>query len=238
MLDADVSGPDADRALDELGRLVLREHSMQSLLQRVADLAKSVLPGDLETSVSVLVNDKPTTAVFTGRLALDCDESQYGRGYGPCLHAASTGETTEIPDARTDSRWPDYSRSAAEKGSLSSLSVPLPVSEHVGVAMNIYARDPYAFDEESRSVAARFAPYAAVAIANMAEYQSARDMASNLQVALESRAAIEQAKGILMERHRLTADQAFQFLAHASMNANRKLRDIAEHLVTTGEVKL
>jgi GAF domain-containing protein len=238
MQHTDRSRDDTERALDELGRLALREQSMESLLQTVADLAKSVLPGALETSVSVLVNDKPTTAVFTGQLALDCDESQYGRGYGPCLHAASSGEMTEIADARTETRWADYCRSAAEKGSLSSLSVPLPVSDHVRVALNVYAREPHAFDEVSRGIAARFAPYAAVTVANMVEYQSARDLAGNLQVALESRAVIEQAKGVLMERHKLTADQAFQFLAHASMSANRKLRDIAEHLVTTGEVPL
>jgi AmiR/NasT family two-component response regulator len=67
-------------------------------------------------------------------------------------------------------------------------------------------------------------------------YQRARDMADNLQTALESRAVIDQAKGILMERGRLTADQAFQALAQASMRTNRKLRDIADHLVTTGEL--
>jgi AmiR/NasT family two-component response regulator len=60
-------------------------------------------------------------------------------------------------------------------------------------------------------------------------------MADNLQTALESRAVIDQAKGILMERHKLTADQSFQLLARASMNSNRKLRDVADHLVATGE---
>src|SRR3978361_1088954 len=153
MLSTDEFPFDAERALDDLGRLALREHSMESLVQRVADLAKSLLPGAGETSVSVLVNDRATTAVFTGQLALDCDESQYGRGYGPCLHAASSGEMTEIPDTRTETRWADYCRSAAEKGSLSSLSVPLPVSEHVGVALNIYAREAHAFDDEFRSIA-------------------------------------------------------------------------------------
>ena len=49
-------------------------------------------------------------------------------------------------------------------------------------------------------------------------------MADNLQAALETRAVIDQAKGILMERHKLTADQAFQLLARISMTTNRKLR--------------
>ncbi|MCW2537338.1 MAG: Response regulator with antiterminator output domain, partial [Modestobacter sp.] len=41
-------------------------------------------------------DNKPSTAVHTGQLALDLDESQYGRGHGPCLHAATSGELVEI----------------------------------------------------------------------------------------------------------------------------------------------
>jgi AmiR/NasT family two-component response regulator len=101
-------------------------------------------------------------------------------------------------------------------------------------ALNVYNREPDAFDEDSRSAAQRFVPYAAVAVSNMLAYQDARNMADNLQAALESRAVIDQAKGILMERHKLTADQAFQVLARASMQHNRKLRVVAEELVLTG----
>ncbi|MCW2618290.1 MAG: Response regulator with antiterminator output domain, partial [Modestobacter sp.] len=64
----------------------------------------------------------------------------------------------------------------------------------------------------------------------------ARDMAGNLQIALESRAVIDQAKGILMERHKLTPDQAFQALASVSMRTNTKVRDVAEQLVLTGSL--
>ena len=234
---ADVRLPSPTEALEHLGRLALREHTMQSLLQSVADLAKQVMPGNPETSVLLLVNDKATTVVFTGQLAMDCDESQYGHGHGPCLHAASTGELTEIPDARTETRWPDYMQSAVQHGALGSLSVPLPISEGISGALNIYVREPHAFDDDSRSVASRFAPYAAVAAANMNAYEGARDMAQNLQRALDSRAVIDQAKGILMERYRFTADQAFQALARASMQTNTKVRDVADNLVQTGEFR-
>jgi AmiR/NasT family two-component response regulator len=100
--------------------------------------------------------------------------------------------------------------------------------------LNIYNREPHAFDEDSRAAAKKFVPYAAVAVTNMQSYQDARTMADNLQAALESRAVIDQAKGILMERHKLTADQAFQVLARVSMQNNIKLRSVAEELVTTG----
>ena len=227
---------EATEALEQLGRLTLHEQSMQNLLQAVTDLAKLVLPGTIEASVSLLVDDRPSTAVFTGPMALDLDERQYERGYGPCLHAATTGEVTEIVDTETETRWSDYTRVAAERGCRSSLSTPLTVGDRVRAALNIYARDPHAFDDQSRSIAARFAPYASVALASMHAYQDARDMANNLEVALQSRAVIDQAKGILMERYKLTADQAFQVLAQASMKANKKLRAIAEQLVETGEM--
>jgi GAF domain-containing protein len=226
----------AAQALEQLGRLALREHSMKSILQAVVDLAKTVLPGDPEASITLLVNDKPTTAVFTGQLALDCDESQYGHGYGPCLHTASTGELTEIANMQAETRWRDYVQRAAARGALSSLSVPLPISEGVLGALNIYAREVNAFDEDSRSAAVRFAPYAGVAVANMYAYQDARNLADNLQKALDSRAIIDQAKGILMERHKVTAEQAFEVLVRISMRTNRKLRDIADQLATTGEL--
>ena len=234
--DQDPQPADPAEALERLGRLSLRELSMDALLQTVADLTKTVMPGNPEASVLLLVKDRPTTVVSTGELATDLDETQYERGHGPCLHAARTGEVTEIPDTRADDRWPDYTPRAVEHGNLSSLSIPLAIDpdEQVTGALNIYARRPDAFDEASRSVATRFAPYAAVAAGNLHAYQSARDMADNLRIALETRGVIDQAKGILMARHRLTADQAFQVLVRMSMRTNRKLRAVAEELTHTG----
>jgi GAF domain-containing protein len=228
----------AAEALLHLGTLSLRELSMESLLQSVADQATTVLPGGLEASVTLLVKGLPSTVASTGGVAVDLDEAQYQYGDGPCLHAASTGEAAEIVDTRTDSRWPEYARRATERGNRSSLSVPLVIDEDERVfgSLNLYAPEPGAFDEDSRAAAMAFGPYAAVAAGNVYAYQSARTTADNLQAALESRAVIEQAKGILIERYKVTPDHAFRLLAVASMNANRKLRHVAEDLVRTGEL--
>ncbi|MGY1826241.1 MULTISPECIES: ANTAR domain-containing protein [unclassified Blastococcus] len=213
---------------------------MESLLQSMADLAKRVMPGDPEASVTLLIEDEPRTVVTTGSLALGLDEVQYHRGDGPCLHTARNGVLVEMGDTRVDSRWPDYGRYVADTGVLSVLAVPLVISgeEQVAGSLNVYARRPEAFDEASRAVATGFAPYAAVAAGTVQAYRRARETADNLQRALESRAVIEQAKGILIERHKLTPDQAFEALATVSMNTNIKVRDIAEHLVLTGELPL
>ena len=99
---ADRSSPPRTRAaLDELGRLVLAEHTQPSVLQRIVDLVAQAMPAGAEVSITLVRGDHPTTAAFTGRLADDLDETQYERGYGPCLEAAIGGQLVEIGDART-----------------------------------------------------------------------------------------------------------------------------------------
>lgn len=98
-------------------------------------------------------------------------------------------------------------------------------------ALNLYSTDSGAFDDTAVDAARSFADHAAVAAANAGVHADAVELARNLQRALASRAVIDQAKGILMGRHRITADAAFRLLADRSQQTNRKLRDLAAELV-------
>jgi GAF domain-containing protein len=229
---AATTGPiDPRDAFAELAQMCLDEESMHSVLNRVVALAKQTIPGVVEVSVTLVLNDKAETAAFTGQLARDLDESQYGCGYGPCLEAAVGGDVQEITDARREDRWDDYRRACVERGSLSSLSVAVPVQETLHGALNLYAIEPHAFDDEARSVARGFASHAAVAVHNMHLYESTRELAENLHAAMQSRAVIEQAKGIVMAQRRVDAAEAFAILSGASQRSNRKLRDLAQAIV-------
>ena len=230
-----VGSPRARAALDELGRLRLPEYTPPSVLQRIVDLVAQAMPAGVEVSITLVRGEQPTTAAFTGELADDLDETQYERGYGPCLEAAFGGLLTEIADAGTEDRWPDYIAVFLTRGALSALAAPVPAA-HPIAALNVYARTARAFTDDDRSALVEFAAYAGVALTNMDALQDARDLAKNLQKAMEFRSVIEQAKGILIERHKLTAEQAFRLLADASMHTNRKVRDVAEDLVLTGEL--
>ena len=157
----------------------------------------------------------------------------YERGYGPCLETALGGQFTEIADARTEDWWPGYVPAFLARGALSALAAPVPAA-HPTAALNVYARTPQAFTDEDRSALVEFAAHAGAALTNMDPLQDARDLAETLHKAMDFRSVIEQAKGILIERHRLTADQAFRLLAGASMHTNRKVRDVADDLVVTG----
>ncbi len=227
----------AGEVMEYLGRSSRHERPMEGLLQRVTDLVTTVLPGNPEASVTLLVQERPSTVVATGPLDVDLDEGKYEHGHGPCLHAAATREIADVPDTRSETRWPDYAQRAIEHGTLSSLSVPLVIDDpQVSGALNIYAQRPNAFDEDSRSAATQFAPYAAVAAGNLSRHQRALERVHHLEAALASRAVIEQAKGILMERHDVTADGAFRILARASVHTHITVRRLAEHLVHTREL--
>ncbi|THJ68799.1 ANTAR domain-containing protein [Arthrobacter echini] len=56
-----------------------------------------------------------------------------------------------------------------------------------------------------------------------------------LQQSVASRDIIGQAKGILMERHKISADTAFVLLQNQSSRRNRKLVEVAAELIHTGE---
>jgi GAF domain-containing protein len=236
-----VNAPDDDAvavqtAFEELGRLSFAEHSLESVLHRVTALADEVLPGDPVTSITIVDGGRPVTVAASDELAQTLDEEQYRLGAGPCLAAAKTGRRSEIVDTRTPTRWAEFAARAAERGCGSVLSYPLPVQERVTGALNVYSRRFTVPDRRTVDRVSRLAAYAVVPVSNMYLYESAVERAGHLQTALDSRAVIDQAKGILMERFKLTADLAFQVLTRVSMESNVKVRDVAERFVRTGEL--
>jgi GAF domain-containing protein len=222
--------PQAD-PFAELGRIVLSEDSLESILDRVTTLARQLVPGADEVSVTLVQAGKASTAAYTGELALSLDKTQYAQGDGPCLTAASDREVVAVPDLSTEERWPEFTAAARERGVGSMLSIGLPVREQVIGALNMYARVPGAFDDHSVEMAETFAGHAAVALANATLYASATSLAEQMAEAMRSRAVIEQAKGILMAQRHCTPDDAFELLTQASQRANKKLRDIAAAIV-------
>ncbi|MDP9072079.1 MAG: GAF and ANTAR domain-containing protein, partial [Actinomycetota bacterium] len=181
--------------------------------------------------ITMLVEGRPKTAVFTDETAVDIDAAQYETGVGPCLDAFRHQEVFRIDSTDKDDRWPAFCESAASYGIKSTLSVPL-VANHEGVgALNLYSREEGAFSEDHERVAQTFAAQAGIALANAQAYWDAYQLSQNLSEAMKSRATIEQAKGILMGARRCDADEAFQILVRASQRENRKLREVAEQIV-------
>jgi GAF domain-containing protein len=219
---------------EALARIVHADRELSDVLTEILGIARRAMPSVEAASITLIRGEKPFTAAYDGQMALDADELQYERGYGPCMDAGRAGQMFLIDDMRSDQRWPDYAQHAAAHGVLSSLSVPLPFQGATIGALNTYACQPRVIDDHDIELAQEVAAWLAIAIGNAeAAVRTSEDL-TYLRTAMMSRACIEQAKGILMERHKIKEDEAFTILTHASQRTNTKLRDVAEELVRTG----
>ncbi len=217
-----------------LGEVVLVGRPLQEVLGEIVTMARSVLPGVDAASITLIRGEDAFTATYDGQLAMDADELQYRRGYGPCMDAGRAGQVLSIVDMATEERWPDYCRHAAAIGVGSSLSIPLPFQGVSIGALNLYAERPHSFTEKDLRLGHEVAAWVAVAVGVAEGTARSSEEIEQMRTAMSSRATIEQAKGILMERYKVSADQAFKLLTHASQHTNTKLRAVADELVHSG----
>jgi GAF domain-containing protein len=231
----DVEGGDPTAAFAELALITVNERPPAQTLHRVAELAKQVLGGVEDVSLTVIDQGRPLTVVFTGPLAIDLDERQYEVGFGPCLDAAKTGETIILDTGSDDPPYQEFARTAARAGVRHAVSVGLPVAQRSIGGLNIYKTAEGPFDPAFLEHAHGFAGYAAIAVNNITSYAGAVNETTHLRRAMESRAVIEQAKGVIMARNRCTADEAFDMLKRVSQHRNVKLHQIAQSIVASAQ---
>jgi GAF domain-containing protein len=223
-----------EQLLRDLSRVVLADRSLGEALEDITAIATAGIPGSESTSITLVRGDKAYTAAHYGEMALAADELQYDEGTGPCMDAGRGGVVLRIDDMRTEQRWPTYVARTASIGVRSSLSVPLPYQGGVIGALNNYSSQPGAFaSPESLAAGTDVAEVIAVAVANAEAHHELGEQARHMRIAMESRAVIEQAKGVLMAQQGVDAEQAFEILRGASQRANRKLRDIAAGVVAS-----
>ncbi len=219
---------DLATSLSDLARTLQHEEDVEKTLQAIVNAAVDTVPGAQYVGLSVVERRRQVhTRAGTDDLVYQVDQVQYDTGEGPCLDAMYEHRTVHLPDMTGERRWPRFTRRAAELGVASMLSFQLYVHEDNLGALNLYSAQKDAFDDESEHVGQLFAAHAAVAM-------SGAQQVEHLTKAMAARDVIGQAKGILMERYKLTADQAFAVLAQASQHTNIKLLDVARSLAHTG----
>jgi len=233
--ETDVSG-----LAEQLARLtatLLDADSVAGVLSRVSHAALEVVPGADLVSVTLRAPDGQFhTPAVTGPEAVELDELQYKAGHGPCVDSADKAGPAyaRSGDLAVEPTWPDFGPAAAERGYLSVLStslVPDPVPPRQSGALNIYShrRDAFAGDGP-RDRALLLATHASLALAGTRAVERAELERTQLQQALDSRDVIGQAKGILMHRRGISAEEAFELLRRSSQDLNVKLAKLAHTL--------
>ena len=219
------------RQLSALAGAVLGQDDLHSTLERVTRIATDILPSCEGASMTGIRDGVPAVVAADGSWSRELDELQYVEREGPCLDATRTGNVFRVRDLAEDSRWPFYSKRAVAHGARSVVSLPMSSEGKIVGALNVYSREPDRFSSEEVALGELIAAQAGIAMQVAASFFQHRDLATQMQEALTSRASIEQAKGILMGARGCTADEAFAILVELSQSSNRKLRDVAQAMI-------
>lgn len=214
----------------QLSRLLHDKRPLTDTLQDVVTLAKRVIPGTQDVSVTMLTGERAQTVVFTGPLAVELDERQYDAGFGPCMDAARGGRTVQV-DTAGSTTYPEFARLSNAAGVSHVVSLPLSIPGRSVGALNTYVALTRDLTEADVEVAQAFATYAAVALANSTMARGTGHLDEQVQGALRSRTVSEQAMSILMASRQCPAEAAFDAMVELSRQHGRPLREIAQSIV-------
>ena len=223
------------RSVSQTADVLFAAESVIGTLNSVVELAVATIDGCDFAGLFTMSGGVLNPAVVTDPAVLVVHAVEQGAGEGPCLDAVGERQIVSVDDLGTDSRWPHFSPGAVSEGIRSLLCLPLAHANSHDGALILYARYPAAFGAVDRAKATILVSLASMAVSVAHSHEDEERRVEDLHVALGTRETIGEALGILMERERITADQAFDILRRASQHLNIKLRDVAQHLVDTGE---
>ena len=212
----------------EIAQELEKQPSLEATVDEAVRQAVELMPGCDYAGVSWLQEGQPIeTLASTDDIAALLDKAQFELGEGPAVESLWDGETCWIEDMQAETRWPRFTVRAAQLGVRSMLSCQLLSPRQTSAALNLYARQTAALDEDSAAIIQVFAAHASIALTH-------RRTESGLRSAVETRGTIGQAIGILIERHKVSPERAFDLLVRASQRSHVKLRDLATYVVETG----
>ncbi|WP_340686394.1 GAF and ANTAR domain-containing protein [Amycolatopsis coloradensis] len=151
---------------------------------------------------------------------------------GPCLDCYRRAEPVDCPDlARAGGSWPKFSREAENAGFRSVYALPMRLREDVIGALSLFDTRPASLDDDGLCLGQALADIATIGILHHRMWQRQEIITAQLQAALNSRVIIEQAKGVLAERLRVSVDDAFGVLRAYARSNNRKILSVATGII-------
>lgn len=206
---------DVNEMLDLVGRHVVRALNVQGAGVTITDPA----------------NGQTRHLTATDPATLHIEKVQAELREGPCVVAMQRGEIVAIGDITQVEHWDRYRSEVLGAGMTSVMGVPLKTDDQIIGALNVYDRRPEPWPDDQQRMAQLLADIAAWWVARHQALEEAAKLNDQLQHALDSRVRIEQAKGVLAERHGVSVDEAFARIRAYARHARLKLQDVAGEIV-------
>ncbi|MFC7483583.1 GAF and ANTAR domain-containing protein [Luedemannella flava] len=223
-----------------LAQQLFGNDDLRDTLTQLLKFTVDAVAGCDSASVTLHQHGRVVDAVSSDAVAAELDDIQFAAGIGPAPEATHSEHPVYVADLAAASRWPVLTATAAELGVSSvlcyALSIARPAQWSELGALTLYGTAPDAFSDDDQEFGSILAAYAAITVAMAQRRDEIDRREAALHRGLSTRDVIGQAKGILMERQRLSAGDAFDLLRRVSQRLNRKLADVAQHLAETGEL--
>lgn len=206
-------------------------------LDRLVHATLEAIPAARAVSLTVLEHGGFRTEAWTDELARRADVLQYDLGCGPCVDAVLENTANISGDVSTDQRWAEWgTRVAAEVGVHSVLAYRLVMEgdQQAIASLNLYAQEVDAFDEQALHLGVVLATHGSLLMTAV----MARDLVTNLVARLQGNREVGIAMGVLMHRHQVTREQAFDLLRLAGQEGDLSLAEVATSVADTGDVTL
>lgn len=222
------SGADLTHEPSRLPRVA--ETSEPGSLNQLVDQAARQVPA-CSGAAALLWRDGEPAALTASHPSLpELIEVQVRLGRGPVLDALSGGEPVDCPDTLDEPRWPEYTSTALRQGVRCSLTLAR-WSGAEAVSLSLFGARPRMLGAESVAVAERLIAFGEAVVGMASEYGEARRTVLQLRDAAESRAVVDQAKGVLMHALGCSAEEALARMRQVSQARNKKVTEVAAMII-------
>jgi hypothetical protein len=222
-------------ALTGIGLLVVGDATPAAIMNAVVTTAVELAPSAGAATASLGIEQHLEAAAATSGTARQLDQAQLDAGRGPVVDAFDAGAVIVTADLADDDRW-NLGLAVGEAGRCGAISAAVVLGDSAVGVLTLYANPGHDVDPASVTIAALLAGQASLAIQWSLDRRAAAAHNDALERALDSRDQIAQAKGILMEQRGLSADDAYTLLRTTSQSSNRKVLDVAAHVIAHREL--
>lgn len=221
----------------ELADTLTSDYDIGDFLQTLVDRLDELLDVDTAGVMLETPEGELRLAAASSELMKELEDAEVRHLEGPCWDAYRHGEQVVAGDLRDEHvRWPRTAPHALRIGLLAAYAFPLRLRETSIGALNLYRSEPGAFGDQDIAVAQAFADIATIGILQERKVAHGEELARHLQRALDSRVLIEQAKGVVHERHGIDLEDAYRALRREARSSNRKLHDVCRDVVAGGRL--
>ena len=226
-----VSMQDVRQALNELGRLRFGEMRVEDGMHQVVQTTHAIFAVDGASLMLANAEHHLLNAAVSDARMKHLEELQIRHQEGPCISAFEDKQLVSAEDLAQEIRWPAFSPHAVARGVGAVLASPIPYNQDAVGVVAVMSEQRHPWSAEAELALLAFTDLAALLIATMLMGEQQTELAAQLQTALNSRAIIEQAKGVLIERQGLSAHAAYQQLRAQARSERRKLAVVSADLV-------